>query len=136
MHAGAYHHYDSMAYPESKTKGLLMRAWDSIVGQGSKDVLAVPDHGSMQAKALEVYLEKYHSILSKCELSPLFNIVQATSEITHIFRNLYAPLISSRENPWLAQKLDEVRMTTLFTTKLITHNLYISGNRFLVTLHC
>lgn len=112
VHAGSYHHYDSMAYPEYKTKSFFGRAWDTLAGHGSKDVPAVPEHTSMQAKALEVYLKKYHSILSKCELSPSFNIVQATSEITHIFGNLYAPLISSRDNPWLAYKLDEVGMTT------------------------
>ena len=125
MHAGSYHHYDSMAYPECETKGILMRAWNSIAGRGSKDELAVPEHSLMQAKALEVYLEKHCSILSKCELSPSFNIVQATSEITNIFRNLYAPQISSREHPWLAHKLDEVGITTPcrpLRIKLITHN--------------
>jgi hypothetical protein len=97
-----------MAYPESKTKNILLRAWDSIVGQGSKDVLAVPEHSSMQAKALEVYLDKFYDMLTKCELSPSFNVIQATREITQIFRHLYTPLVSTRENAWIANKLDEV----------------------------
>ena len=105
---GLYHHYDSMAYPESKSKNILLRAWDSIVGQSSKDVLAVPEHSSMQAKALEVYLEKYYDKLTKCELSPSFNIIQATREITQIFLHLYTQLVSSRDNAWIANKLDEV----------------------------
>ena len=102
-----------MAYPESKTKNILMRAWDSIVGQGSKDVLAVPEHSSMQAKALEVYLDKFYDVLTKCELSPSFNIIQATREITKIFIHLYTPLISSRENAWIPNKLEEVCISPL-----------------------
>ena len=109
-----------MAYPESKSKNILLRAWDSIVGQGSKDVLAVPEHSFMQAKALEVYLNRFYDILTKGELSPSFNIVQATREITQIFRHLYTPLVSSRENAWVANKLDEVCIppSPLFFTAL------------------
>ena len=97
-----------MAYPESKSKNLLLRAWDSIVGHSSKDELVVPNHSSMQAKALEVYLDKYSTILTRCELSSTCNIVQASRDITDIFSQLHYPLISSRDNAWIPYRLDEV----------------------------
>lgn len=100
-----------MAYPESKSKNLLLKAWDAIVRHSSKDELVVPEHSSMQAKALEVYLNKrYLNLLTGCDLSSSCNIVQTSREITRIFLNLYTPLVSSRENAWVASKLDEVKL--------------------------
>lgn len=105
-----------------------MRAWDSITGL---------EHNSMQAKALEVYLKRFYDLLTKCELSPSFNIVQATREITQIFHHLYAPLVSSRENAWIANKLDEVRIHPPPSPKffLLHSDNVISGHGCLVA-HC
>ena len=91
-----------------------MRTWDSAVrhfGQDSKNELAIPNHSSMQATALHMYLKKHYDILTNCDLSSSFNILQASLEIKNIFLDLYNPLISSRDNPWTATKLDEVLAT-------------------------
>jgi hypothetical protein len=100
-----------MVYPESaKAKGFATKAWNLIVGQSSKEeALYVPDHDTMQEKALEVFLENYRSVLVECELSHHRDIVQIAKQIALIFRQLYLQRIShSRDNAWIADKLPAV----------------------------
>ena len=100
-----------MAYPETKTKGVFVKAWDALkdmVGKGSPDELIIPDHTAMQTMALNVYLEKYEKVLVDCQLSPQFNIIRLSEKVEYIFRQLYAQLMSTRDNPWIATGLPEV----------------------------
>lgn len=96
-----------MVYPETKTKNILSRAWNFVVGQSSKgDSLFIPDHDSMQEKALEVYLDTYRKNLIECELSHHLDIVQIAEHVYHIFKQLHKQKISeSRESEWKAEKL-------------------------------
>ena len=126
---GSFHQYDSMAYPETKAKGVFVKAWDAlkdVVGKGSTDELIIPDHTTMQTKALNVYLEKYQKVLVDCELSPQFNIVHLSEKVEHIFRQLYAQLLSIRYNPWIANGLAEVcRILCAVCQKLTIYVMYI-----------
>ena len=112
LNPGFFHQYDSMAYPETKAKNVLFKAWDALkdaVGQGSSDnELVVPEHGSMQGKALEVYLEDYQKVLVNCNLSSQCNVAYISSTIEHIFRQLYTSLISTTTFPRIAKGLDKV----------------------------
>ena len=104
---GKYHQFDSMVYPETKTKNIASRAWSYLVGSSSKeDTLFIPDHGSMQEKSMEVYLDPYWQKLVLCDLSHNLNIVQISKHISNIFKQLHKQKISeSRENVWKADKL-------------------------------
>lgn len=106
---GKYHQYDSMVYPRSaKTKGIMTKVVNYFVGQSSKEeALYVPDHDTMQEKALEVFLENYRSILVNCELSHHLDIVQIAEKIAHICRQLYLQRIS-HNTTWIADKLPAV----------------------------
>ena len=100
-----------MVYPESaKTKGIMTKVANFFVGQSSKEeALYVPDHDTMQEKALEVFLGGYRNVLVDCELSNHLDIVQIARKIAHIFRQLYLQRIShSRDNIWVADKLPAV----------------------------
>ena len=96
-----------MVYPETKTKNIVIRAWNYLVGQSSKDdSLYIPDHDSMQEKAMEVYLDTYRSSLVGCELSHHLNVVQIAREVTHIVGQLYIQRISGgKDDKWIASKL-------------------------------
>ena len=111
---GQYHQYDSMVYPETKTKKLITKVWNYIVGSRSSSnegALVIPDHDSMQEKAMEVYLDTYRKKIVGLELSSHLNIVQIAKEITYIFKQLYEQKISeSREDVWRAGKLPQVKM--------------------------
>ena len=90
---------------------MFVKAWDvlkDMVGRGSTDELIIPDHTAMQAMALNVYLEKYQKVLVDCQLSPQFNIIHLSEKVEYIFRQLYAQLLSTRDNPWIATGLTEV----------------------------
>jgi hypothetical protein len=103
-----------MVYPEgAKTKGIVTKVVNFFVGQSSKEeALYVPDHDTMQEKALEVFLENYRSNLVGLELSHHLDIVQTAKRIAHIFRQLYIQKISqSREQTWVAGKLPAVSVT-------------------------
>ena len=120
---GQYHQYDSMVYPESaKVKGIAAKAWNFFVGQSSKEeAFYVPDHDTMQEKALEVFLGRYRSVLVECELSHHLDIVQIAKQIAHIFRQLYLQRIShSRNNAWIADKLPAV---SFYVVCAHTHNM-------------
>ncbi len=112
IYPGSFHQYDSMAYPETKSKPVIFKVWDALkdaVGRGSSnDELVIPEHTLMQAKALEIYLEEYQKVLVNCNLSSQCNVVHMSSKIEHIFRQLYAPLISTSTFPRIAQGLDKV----------------------------
>ena len=113
IHIGQYHQFDSIVYPESaKTKGIVTKMVNFFVGQSSKEeALYVPDHNTMQEKALEVFLGGYRNILVDCELSHHLDIVQIAKKIAHIFRQLYRQRIShSRDNTWIADKLPAVSL--------------------------
>lgn len=97
-----------MLYPETKTKSIVIRTLNFFVGS-KEDTLVVPDHDSMQEKAIYVYLDTYRTNLVECELSPYMNIVQIAERITFIFKQLYEQKISeSREDVWRANKLPQV----------------------------
>ena len=103
-----------MVYPEgAKTKGIVTKVVNFFVGQSSKEeALYVPDHDTMQEKALEIFLENYRSNLVNLELSHHLDIVQIAKRITHIFRQLYIQRISqSRDQIWVAGKLPAVSMS-------------------------
>ena len=106
-----------MVYPESaKTKGFMTKAFNFFVGQSSKEeAMYVPDHDTMQEKALEVFLENYRSILVDCELSHHLDIVQIAERITHIFRQLYLQRISEKRDTrnWIADKLPSVSIPSV-----------------------
>ena len=128
--------YDSMAYPETmtKTKTVFFKVWDVLkdaVGQGCfDDELVVPEHSSMQSKMLEVYVEEYWKVLVNCNLSSQCNIVHISSKIEHIFRQLYAPLISTYTFPRIAWGLDKVHILQnyikdIFFVTVVVHNNYL-----------
>jgi hypothetical protein len=97
-----------MIYPEgAKAKWIVTKVVNYIVGQED-----VPDHDTMQEKALEIFLKKYRSNLVGLELSHHLDIVQTARRIAHIFRLLYIQRISqSREQTWIAGKLPAVSVT-------------------------
>ena len=110
-----------MVYPEgAKTKGLVTKVVNFFVGQSSKEeALYVPDHDTMQEKALEIFLENYRSNLVNLELSHHLDIIQITKRIAHIFRQLYIQRISqSRDKIWAAGKLPAVSMSYTYSVQL------------------
>ena len=129
VYPGFFHQYDSMAYPETKSKPVIYKVWDALkeaVGQGSSDdELVIPEHSLMQAKALEIYLEEYQKVLVNCNLSSQCNVVHISSKIEHIFRQLYAPLISTSSFPRIAQRLDKVHVYLLHILKITDTSLIL-----------
>lgn len=106
---GQYDQYDSMAYPETKSKNIFVRGWKFITGQSSKDDLYIPDHDSMQEKAMEVYLDCYKKSLTECDLSHHLDVVQIAEKIAYIFQHLFTMKIAdSRDRFWIADKLPQV----------------------------
>ena len=101
-----------MVYPENaKTKNFATKAWNYFVGESSKEeALYVPDHDTMQGKALEVFLDNYRIKLVGLELSHHLDVVQISKKIVNIFRQLYIQRIAHnlRERLWVARKLPAV----------------------------
>lgn len=96
-----------MVYPEMKTKGFVSRALDYFKG----DSPYIPDHDSMQEKALEVYLDTCRAILVDLRLSYHLNVVQIAKEIIFIFKQLYSQNIAEKkEIRWIATKLPVVSL--------------------------
>ena len=109
---GQYHQYDNMVYPENaKTKNFATKAWNYLVGESSKEeAVYVPDHETMQGKALEIFLDNYRIKLVGLELSLHLDVIQISKEIVSIFRQLYNQRIAHnlKERPWVARKLPAV----------------------------
>lgn len=109
-----------MAYPQSKTKPIIERVWESIrrrLPGGSDDKkaeLQIPSHQLMQKKCLQIYLEKHRKMLCECLLSPELNIVQTANGINVIFEQLRRQKIyKGISHVWNADNLTMVKLIVI-----------------------
>ena len=108
-HAGHYHQYDSLVYPEIKTsKSMVTQLFETVKGLFiEKQGL---DHESRQEKGLHVYMEEHKEVLSSCKFPADYSITKTAKEIVDIFVKLYLPHIHHHhsEHLWVARHLPQV----------------------------
>ncbi len=93
----SYHHYDSIAYPEVASKTTIIKGLPiKEIGLVDNELL-IPDHETMQAEALGVYLHGYRTKLCGFDLSKLCDIEYTTRKIVKIYRALNNFAIGARE---------------------------------------
>ena len=103
-----YHQYDNMVFPQTKERSNIITTLKYLT---TKEELVVPNHETMQSRALETYFEQYKAILSECKISSSLNIEAATTKILHIFNSLNFLRVSNENAkifPWKCEKLSEV----------------------------
>jgi len=133
---GHYQQYDNMAYPETKGKSVVFKAWDTIksffVQAEKQKQLVVPTHEEMQEICLHIDLEEYKNILRNCELSRQFNIIRVAEEVLHIFYQLCLSKLHyhSDVHCWRAKVLPEVSLITCISISIYIYIYIYSADQY------
>ncbi len=125
---GVFDKYDSMAYPRIGTKTRIVKVidWISFNTGFNENEGLIPDHNSMQAGALRIYLSTYETVLCECKLSQLINVKDATEKICKIFHALQESQIHVADlwqgkMPWKCSSLSKVRLVHAYIVSLGHH---------------
>ena len=102
---GIYHQFDTVVFPNAKSKHWAQRALDWMVSS----------HHVSQRTCLHFYLENYHTTLSRCNIIPDFNMKNVCDSIVHIFVCLYQQRIFINTTPyvWIDEDLKQVIYTCI-----------------------
>ena len=100
---GCYLQYDTVMYPEKKTKGYFGRIGDWVSGGSS----TIPPNESMHQKCLTTYLERLQNDLMRCEIPANWTVDHIVAFAMQVVTSLTAQRIAHSDKPavWNDEKL-------------------------------